>query len=237
MKSIFYSLNPAQYYDSSLAKPTIILLGSALIPTIHKYFGSGEFYQMNFLQQNSTSASIYMFGSAFVLMGIIPFIVIKFFLKENLIQYGVRLGRWQEGLKMVIILFIPICIFFLIPSSQTADMSSFYPFDKSISSSPIKFMRYQFLRGIFFYSAWEFFFRGFLLFGLRPFVGNWISICIQTIPSCLWHIGMPTGEIFGSIIGGLMFGLIALRSHSILWPLLLHFLIGSTLDFFIIITH
>jgi len=196
-----------------------------------------EFFLMSFPQHNSTSAAIFMFISAFLLMGLIPVLVIKIFFQETLKEYGIQLGRWKEGLAMVVILFIPICLILLIPSSQTSEMVRFYPFDKSIVASPSKFLQYQFLRGIFFYSAWEFFFRGFLLFGLRPFVGNWIAICIQTIPSCLWHIGMPTGEIFGSIAGGLLFGLMALRTQSIIWPFLLHLLIGIALDFLIIISH
>jgi membrane protease YdiL (CAAX protease family) len=237
MKSILYSLNPHQFYDTSQAKPTLLLLGSAFILILHKYFGSMEFFLTSFPQHNSTAAAIFMFVSAFLLLGVIPVLIIKIFFKQTLKQYGLQLGRWKEGLAMVLILFVPICVILLIPSSQTAEMVHFYPFDKSIVDSPSQFLLHELLRGIFFYSSWEFFFRGFLLFGLRPFVGNWISICIQTIPSCLWHIGMPTGEIFGSIAGGLLFGLMALRTQSIIWPFVLHVLIGVALDFFIVITH
>jgi membrane protease YdiL (CAAX protease family) len=90
-------------------------------------------------------------------------------------------------------------------------------------------------RGALFYTAWEFFYRGFMLFGLRRYVGDWLAICIQTIPQCLWHIGMPTGEILSSIAGGILFGIMALRTRSILWPMLLHFSIGVFLDLFIVL--
>jgi len=237
IKTIFLALNPSQYFGSGQAKPTLILIASTLIPVIHKYFGSIDFYLRNISQQNTAVASKFMFFNAFILMGIVPIIVIKCHFKESLKMYGLQLGNWKEGIKLVLILFIPICLFLLIPSSQTSEMVNFYPFDKNISSSFTSFIKYQIFRGIFFYTAWEFFFRGFLLFGLRPFVGTWISICIQVIPSCLWHIGLPTGEIFGSIAGGFLFGLLAIHTNSILWAFMLHYLIGIGLDFFIVITH
>lgn len=94
----------------------------------------------------------------------------------------------------------------------------------------------ELLRGLLFYTAWEFFFRGFLLFGLQKDFGIWAAICIQTIPSCLWHIGLPTGEIFASIAAGILFGILAVRTRSILWAFLLHLLIGVGTDLFIVMT-
>ncbi|MCB0315328.1 MAG: CPBP family intramembrane metalloprotease [Calditrichaeota bacterium] len=237
MKTIIHTLNPAQYYNPDLEKPTLLILGAALIPTVHRYFGSMEFYQGIFPQQATGTAAIFMFCCAFLLMGALPALIVKYRFKESLKDYGLRAGRWKEGLLLTVALFIPISLLLLLPSSQTTEMVAFYPFDKSIATSAGKFMQYQLLRGIFFYTAWEFFFRGFLLFGLRPVVGDWLAICIQTIPSCLWHIGMPSGEIFGSIVGGILFGLLALRTRSLYWPFLLHFLIGIGMDFFIVITH
>lgn len=114
-------------------------------------------------------------------------------------------------------------------------MIDYYPLDKGAGESVFSFIQFEFLRIIFFYTAWEFFFRGFMLFELKRYTGDWLAICIQTIPSCLWHIGMPAGEIFASILGGILFGVIAIKTNSILYPFILHVLIGVTLDLLIII--
>jgi len=176
-----------------------------------------------------------MFLTAFLLLGIIPLIIMKIGFNEQLAEYGITLGNVKTGFFLIAILYPLISILLLFPSSNTKEMIAFYPLDKEATTSIKAFVEYELLRAILFYTAWEFFFRGFMLFGLKKYVGNWLAICIQTIPSCLWHIGMPAGEIFASIFGGIMFGLIALKTKSIFYPLILHILIGLTLDLLIIL--
>lgn len=79
--------------------------------------------------------------------------------------------------------------------------------------------------------AWEFFFRGFMLFGFgRDMLQR--SVLISTIPFTLMHYGKPELEMASALIAGLVLCFIALRSRSI-WPgVLLHWLVASTMDFF-----
>jgi membrane protease YdiL (CAAX protease family) len=79
--------------------------------------------------------------------------------------------------------------------------------------------------------AWEFFFRGFMLFGLgRDFLNR--SVLVSTIPFALMHYGKPELEMASAVIAGLVLCHIAIRSRSI-WPgVLLHWLVASTMDFF-----
>lgn len=65
-------------------------------------------------------------------------------------------------------------------------------------------------------------------------MGPWLAILVQTIPSCLWHIGVPTGELLSAIAGGILFGVMAIRTNSIVWPFIMHCLIGIVLDLFIV---
>jgi membrane protease YdiL (CAAX protease family) len=217
-------------------KPTVILMASALLLTVHRCFGSMDFAARYFPSASSFETAVFMFASAFVLLGVIPLAAIILIFRESPREYGLRLGAWKAGLVATAILTIVIFGAMLLPASQTQEMRIFYPFDKSAGDSAFAFLKLELARGILFYTAWEFFFRGFMLFGLRKHVGDWLAICIQTIPSCLWHIGTPTGEIFSSIAGGILFGLLAIRTNSILWPFLLHYLIGVGLDLFIVIT-
>ena len=216
-------------------KPGVVILFSTLLLTFHRYFGSTEFAVKSFDGISDYSAAAFMFIAAFILLGILPFLNIKFIFKESLADYGFQLGNWRLGLKQIIVLYPVISILMLYPSAHTEEMINFYPLDSEAGNSIFSFIRFQLIRVFFFYTVWEFFFRGFMLFGLRRYVGDWVAICIQTIPSCLWHIGMPSGEIFASILGGILFGIMALKTKSILYPFILHCLIGITLDFFIVI--
>lgn len=236
MKQLLSTLDPRPLCSSDQIKPTIILSLAALVPTLHRYFGSIEFARHAFPLMGEFESCVYMFGAAFFLMGILPLVIVRFVFRESLKSYGLNIGNWRMGLPVVAILFLLIAGFLLYPSSQTEEMRSFYPFHKEAGNSILFFLRLEISRGLLFYTAWEFFFRGFLLFGLREKVGDWAAICIQTIPSCLWHIGMPTGEIFGSIAAGVLFGIMAVRYRSILWVFLLHFLIGVGTDLLIVTT-
>lgn len=78
--------------------------------------------------------------------------------------------------------------------------------------------------------AWEFFFRGFMLFGFgKDFLRK--AILVSTIPFVLMHYGKPELEMAASMLAGVILCFISLRSRSI-WPgVLLHWLVASTMDF------
>lgn len=236
MKALLNILNPRELCKSEHVKPTVILVLSALLLTVHRYFGSMEFARRMSPSISDFGASVYMFGSLFILFGVVPFVIIRFFFKQSLREYGVLLGDWKKGLTLAVILFILISLLFIFPSSLIEEMRAAYPFDQNAGNSVWAFARFEIVRVLLFYTAWEFFFRGFMLFGLRETVGDWMAICIQVVPSCLWHIGLPTGEIFASIVAGFLFGMLAVRTRSLIWPFLLHSLLGVGLDFFIVLS-
>lgn len=237
IKILLDSLNFKDLYNRELLKPTIILLLSAILPTLHVYFGSIDFASRTFSSLDGFGVANYMFISMFILMGLLPLVNVLFIFKDSLRSYGFNVGNWRKWLPITLLLTVIIAILMLYPSSQNSDFRSVYPFDKGAKQSLFSFVRFELFRGLFFYTAWEFFFRGFMLFGLKEYVGNWIAICVQTIPSCLWHIGLPAGEIFASIAAGILFGMIAIRTGSILWVFILHYSIGVILDLFIVITN
>jgi membrane protease YdiL (CAAX protease family) len=216
-------------------KPISILFISVLILAVHKTFGSIPFAQQIFSGTSEYGAVIYMFLSTFILLGLAPLFLINLGFKESITNYGLIIGDWKTGLKIIAVLFPVISLFVLYPSIYNQEMVNFYPQSKEAAGSIKLLLKFEAIRILFFYTGWEIFFRGFMLFGLRKYVGDAMAICIQIIPSCLWHIGMPAGEIFASIFGGILFGMMALKTGSILYPYILHCLIGLTLDLFIVL--
>jgi len=114
------------------------------------------------------------------------------------------------------------------------DVRMEYPLAKIFLNDRQGLWFYELMYVVFYYVAWEFYFRGFLLFGLTERFGAVNAILIQTISSCLIHIGKPEGEIIGSIVVGILFGMIALRSRSIRYVFIIHAAIGVLTDIFII---
>ncbi len=86
--------------------------------------------------------------------------------------------------------------------------------------------------------AWEWFFRGFLLFGLRRRFPTWFAIGFQAMLFCLLHLGKPAMEVVSSLAGGVLLGVVALRLSSMVPCFLIHILIylsheGAVLWFFL----
>ncbi len=219
-------------------KTTILLLSAPILLTIYRYHGYPEFFPKYFPQFNSDSLlhyydRIWQFGVFFVLMFIIPFLIVKIIFSERWSDYGLTLGDWKKGLPLLLL--IPLVITPIIYfAAQMPDVRSEYPLSKLLFSHKELILGYEVLYVLLYYIAWEFFFRGFLLFGLAKKWGVWNAILIQTISSCLIHIGKPEGEIIGSIIVGILFGLIAWRTKSIWYVFALHAAIGVLTDLFII---
>ena len=75
----------------------------------------------------------------------------------------------------------------------------------------------------------EFFFRGFILNGLRRALGS-NAIFVMIVPYCMIHYGKPMPETLGAIGAGLILGTLALRTRSIWGGVLIHISVALTMD-------
>jgi uncharacterized protein len=149
-----------------------------------------------------------------ILFLFIPLIFIVLVFRESPRNYGFTLGDWRAGLIITlggIILMTPVIWFLakLDPSARSyyQDMATNLPWNTF----------FQIL-------GWEFLFRGWITFGyLRKFGTD--ALWIQAVPFALLHIGKPEIETLSTIFGGFAFGWIAYRTHSFLYPFLIHWYI------------
>ena len=75
----------------------------------------------------------------------------------------------------------------------------------------------------------EFFFRGFMLQGLRRAFGSG-AIVVMMVPYCMIHYGKPMPETFGAIGAGLILGTLAMRTRSIWGGVMIHVGVAWTMD-------
>jgi|GEM_PF-2245412 len=80
--------------------------------------------------------------------------------------------------------------------------------------------------------AYEFYFRGFLLVLLALQVGPMLALAIVTMVYAFAHIDKNPGELIGTLISGVGFGLGVLATGSILMPFLTHVGIAVMTDIF-----
>jgi membrane protease YdiL (CAAX protease family) len=168
-----------------------------------------------------------------ILFFFFPLLVVKLVFKEKLKDYGLTLGDKKYGLRFTIItipLIVTPIIFF---GSHMPQIRAEYPLSKLIQNNASVFVWYEFSYVLLYYVGWEFFFRGYILFGLREKFGDALAILIQVIPSSILHFNKPEPEFLGSIILGIVLGYLALRTRSILYPLIIHSYIGVSTDLFV----
>jgi membrane protease YdiL (CAAX protease family) len=219
-------------------KTTIVLLAVTLLGILFRYFGSKPFYFQHVASSfvldgnRELTAGLYHFGSAFVLFGLVPALIVALVFREPLAAWGVQAGDLSWGWKAFAVL-TPAMIGLSFFAARDPEFLAEYPLNRAAGDGPLAFA-FHAVAYLVFYVGWEFGFRGFVQFGLRERMGDWNAILVQTLASSLLHVGKPFGETVGAVLGGLVWGLVAFRSRSLLVPLLTHWLLGLSLDLFIV---
>lgn len=151
-----------------------------------------------------------------ILYLIIPLIFVLFVFRETPCDYGLTLGDWRAGIVITLagILIMTPIIWYL--GTSDASMSEYYK--SRVDGLPLT----TFLDLI----GWEFFFRGWILFGYARKFGP-EALWLQAVPFALAHIGKPEVETLSTIFGGFAFGWVAWRTRSFLYPFLIHWYIAT----------
>lgn len=159
----------------------------------------------------------------------IPIVYVKFILKQPLSAFA-----WQFKASRNDILLYASCFLIMFPlvilASFTPIFQSKYPFYKPLATEPwlTYFLIWESLYLIQFIAV-EFFFRGFLLHGIKKQFGFY-SIWIVMIPYCMIHFHKPMPEAIGAIIAGLVLGTFSLKNNSIWLGVFLHAGVALTMD-------
>lgn len=239
MKTTLKENITAFYHDHIAAQRETLLFLALTAPLlmVWLYFGKRQSYAIlsNILPaalQNDFYGTLFEYLSFFLLLGLIPALIITLGFKKPLKYYGLQWGDWRAGLRWVAV-GIPVLLVLAYFSAQNPAMQLEYPLAKSTLADWGRFWLVEAAYLLFYYTAWEFFFRGVLLQSVGRSYGLMMALLIQTIPSALIHIGKPGAESFASIIAGLVFGWVAWRTRSFIYPLLLHAFMGISLDLLI----
>lgn len=214
----------------------IILLSAPLLLSLYYYNGrSSEFlhYFPNFIGNDHADlySMYWQFCCFFILMGLLPVLYLIGKMHASFKDFGLGAGEWKKGLRYVLFL-MPVIILIIWFAAKLPGIQAEYPMLRSLLYNRAGFWPYEIAYVLFYYVSWEFYFRGFLLFGLARELGKSNALLIQIALSCLIHLGKPEAETLGAIIAGLIFGIIAFKSRSIWYGIILHATIGVLTDYF-----
>jgi hypothetical protein len=238
-------------------KTAIILWSSFILLTFWGMKGDCQVFKQLFGEDLSKKIfpnvvwheQLFSFITGFFLLVVIPCLIIKFWFKEKLSDYGLALPKGKDNIKLSVIAFfvtlvIALPLFYF--GSFDAAMQQEYPlFGKDSITTWGGFIVYELVYFVFFIII-EFIFRGYLLFGLYgikdsqvlervkgwkgPLVFGLYAVLIQMLAYTMWHVTKPVPEYVGALVWGVAVAAVALRIRSI-WPIIfVHWVLNVFID-------
>jgi membrane protease YdiL (CAAX protease family) len=209
----------------------VVLLTCAVVLTLQEYIGGSDRYAKYFPYDGSKYWELmgFVWWSGWRVLGyvIIPIIVIIAMPGERLRDYNLSFKNFPRHFLLYLgmfIVFLPV----VITASKSSEFRHTYPFYRMANRSQFDLWAWEALYAAQFVSL-EFFFRGFLLQGLRRALGA-NAIFVMIVPYCMIHYGKPMPETFGAILAGLLLGTLAMRTRSIWGGVLIHIGVATTMD-------
>lgn len=208
-----------------------ILLTVCISLTLQEYVGGHDTYNRLFPNDRSRYWELWGFvwWSGWRVIGyvLLPMLVILLLPGEHLRDYHISLRGFFKHLWIYVLMFLLI-LPAVIQASTTNTFRHTYPFYRLANRSQLDLWSWEALYAIQFLSL-EFFFRGFLLQGLRKAMGA-NAIFVMIVPYCMIHYGKPMAETIGAIGAGLILGTLAMRTKSIWGGVLIHVGVATTMD-------
>lgn len=196
-------------------------------------------------QQIESNYDRYIVGNVMALLWL-PMLSILFVFREEPSKFGFALGNWKRVWVPLILMFAALCVVMAIVSRWPA-YQNYYPIFRRFRY-PVEFSNifggnpwqsapwlavYAFASYGLYMFCWEFFFRGYLLFGLQRSIGWW-AVLVQAIAFGILHYGKPTSEFYASFGAGIILGIIAVNAKSFVPCFVLHWVASLTLDVIVI---
>ncbi len=177
---------------------------------------------------------VYQFAVTVLLFWLVPYLITRYYLREDFTKLGLTLPYNKQALQICAVAYA-VVIASTYFSSQDPLIASEYPLSKLIGSSWAVFVAYQSVY-LFYFVAYEIFFRGYLQFGLKSANAGTkelvLIILIQTLLTTAFHIGKPSPEIISAAAFGPVFGYVAFRFNSIWYGMVIHFVMNIFIDLF-----
>ncbi len=218
-------LTVLEFYGSSVDWDVIV--------TAAGWFGDSSQEAVRGFFRDDTYGSLYQLGywaiATFVGYLVIPALYVVATMRKSLVQMGLSFRGTLEHASLYLALYMVIFPAVYLMSS-TASFQHTYPFYQHAGRSLYDFILWELLYALQFLSL-EFFFRGFLIHGLKARFGFY-SIFVSVIPYCMIHFGKPFPEAIGAILAGVTLGAFSLFTGNIWLGVLIHVSVAVSMDLF-----
>jgi uncharacterized protein len=172
------------------------------------------------------------FGVNFVCLFLVPALLVTLVWRRSLSDFGLALGNWRWWLKPALA-FLAVMVPVVVIASRWPAFQDYYPRYRWARADMGAFLLSE-AGWLAYFFAWEFFFRGFLLFTLAPRLGA-LAIFVQMVPFVMAHFPKPEAEAFSAIIAGVALGAMSYYGRSFVGTWLLHWTVAALMDAMVVI--
>lgn len=239
----FFRRNPWKVIDDETPTPPperrffspvvmVVLLTVAVSLTLQEYIGDRGTFNKWFPQHGKDQyyeLKSFAWWAGWRVLGymILPMLVIAAMPGQRIRDYYISPRGFFKHLPIYVVLFLLISPA-VIAASGTKAFQHTYPFYKYANRSTFDLVAWEALYAAQFL-ALEFFFRGFMLQGLREKLGS-NAIFVMIVPYCMIHYGKPLPETLGAIGAGVILGTLAMRTRSIWGGVVIHVAVAISMD-------
>lgn len=221
------------------------IYSSALVALI----GAATVYGLFWFQYYSgnTSYNLYLVINMLALLWV-PLLTILLLLRADLSSFGFTPGFVRGIWPAVGIMFLGLLALMGIVAPKPAFQDYYpifrrwdefqrvlgpysYPQHNPFLSWPMAMFYAEVTYGAYLF-CWEFFFRGYLLFGLQRSLGSIAAVMLQAAAFGLLHWGKP--EMLPSFAAGIILGVLALRAKSFVPGFVLHWAASISFDVLVV---
>ncbi len=206
----------------------------AWIPALFEFIGlDGAARRARYEFATSQHAQLHQLavwtGVQIVAYVLLPVAVVVFWLGLPLREFGLIKKGTAARWKIYVALYL-LSVPFLVAASSSDTFLATYPFYRLEEGERLwPFMAIWWVMYAAQFVALEFFFRGFMLHGLRWRLG-YAAVFVMVVPYTMIHFGKPLAEAMAAILGGVTLGTLSLRTRSIWWGAGLHLAVAGTMD-------
>jgi hypothetical protein len=158
-----------------------------------------------------------------------PVLVIRYVLGGHLRDFGVRI-RGSASHVWVYALLFGLSLPLIVSVSSTEPFLAKYSFYHLAPHEGLwPYLWAWWILYALQFAALEFFFRGFMVHGLKLRLG-YAAIFVMMVPYAMLHFQKPILEALAAIVGATVLGTLSLKTRSVWWGAVLHISIAGTMD-------
>jgi hypothetical protein len=216
----------------------IICVVASVFLIVHHYAGQPAFFDAHFARRftlspvNELYRQLYAFVATFVVLGLLPATLAFILWNDRPSEWGLALGGGRRagllGAFVLVAAMLPVLIY----AGTLPSMIAGRPLSVVAGRYSRAFVLYEACL-LLFVMGQEFFFRGFLLFGLKKGAGD-AALHLQVIPYVLIHMNRPPAQAVASIPAGIALGYLAAQTGSVWYGVIVHWSCALILDYLVV---